>query len=102
MLHKIGKCEWDRKTMTVTLSTSRSELLEVIKFENQDWVKSLAQADSSPPKKHSVDPNAAFPFQDDFSVGTIHGMSAKAPSREQGTDESDVIEIVDNVMTLAS
>jgi hypothetical protein len=81
--------------MTVTSPTSRSELLEVIKFENQDWVKNLAQADSSPPKKHFVNPNAAFPFQDDFSVGTIHGTNAKAPLREQGMDKSDVIKIVD-------
>jgi hypothetical protein len=62
MLHKISECEWDGKTMTVASPTSRSELLEVIKFKNQDWVKNLAQADSSPPKKHFVDPNAAFPF----------------------------------------
>jgi hypothetical protein len=96
MLHKIGKCEWDRKTMTVTSPTSRSELSEVIEFENQDWVKNLAQADSSPPKKYFVDPNAAFPFQDDFSIRTIHGTNAKPPSREQGVDESDVIKIVDN------
>ncbi len=96
MLHKIGKYEWDRKTMTVTLPTLRSELSEVIEFKNQDWVKNLAQADSSPPKKHFVDPNAAFPFQDDFSVGTIHGTKTKAPSREQGADKSDVIEIVDD------
>ncbi len=96
MLHKVGECEWDGKTMTVTLPTSRSELSEVIKSENQDWVKNLAQADSSPPKIHFIDPNAAFPFQDDFSVGTIHGTNAKAPSREQGADESDVIRILDN------
>jgi hypothetical protein len=82
--------------MTVTSPTSRSELSEVIKFENQDWVKKLAQANSSPPKKHFIDPNAAFPFQDDFSVGTIHGTNAKAPSKEQGADESDVIKIIDN------
>jgi hypothetical protein len=25
-----------------------------------------------------VDPNVAFPFQDNFSVGTIHGANAKA------------------------
>ncbi len=96
MLHKIGKCEWDGKTMTVTLPTSRSELLEVIQFKNQYWVKNLAQANSSPPKKHFVNPNAAFPIQDDFSVGTIHGTKAKAPSREQGADESDVIKIIDD------
>ncbi len=61
-----------------------------------DWVKNLAQANSSPPKKLFIDHNAAFPFQDDFSVGTIHGTNAKAPSREQGADESDVIKIVDD------
>jgi hypothetical protein len=96
MLHEIGECEWDGKKMTVTLPTSRSELLEVIEFKNQDWVKNLAQANSSPPKKHFVDPNAAFPFQDDFSIRTIHRTNAKAPSREQGADESDVIKIVDD------
>ncbi len=96
MLHKIGDCEWDGKTMTVTLPTLRSELSEVIKFKNQDWFKNLAQANSSPPKKHFVDPNAAFPFQDDFSVGRIHGTNAKAPLREQGADETDVIKIIDD------
>jgi hypothetical protein len=96
MLQKISECEWDGKTMTVTLPTSRSELSEVIEFKNQDWVKNLAQANSSPPKKHFVNPNAAFPFQDDFSAGTIHGTSMKAPSGEQGADESDVIKIVDD------
>jgi hypothetical protein len=95
MLHKIGKCEWDGKTMTVSSPTLRSELSEVIKFKNQDWVKNLAQASSSPPKKYFVDPKAAFPFPDDFSVGTIHRANLKAPSREQGVDESDVIKIVD-------
>jgi hypothetical protein len=96
MLHKIGKCEWDGKTMTVTLPTLRSELLKVIEFKNQDWVKNLAQANTIPPKKHFVNPNAAFPFQDDFSVGTIHRTNAKTPSREQGMDKSDVIKIIDN------
>jgi hypothetical protein len=42
-------------------------------------------------KKH-VDPNVAFLFQDDFSVGTIHGANTKAtiPST------SDIVEIQDN------
>jgi hypothetical protein len=96
MLHEISECELDGKTMTVTLPTSTSELLKVIKFKNQDWFKNLAQADSSPPKKHFVNPNAAFPFQDDFSIGMIHGTNTKVPSREQGADESDVIEIFDD------
>jgi hypothetical protein len=53
----------------------------VIEFESQDWVKNLAQADTNPPKKQFADPNAAFPFQDNFSVGTIHGTNMKPPSK---------------------
>ncbi len=61
----------------VTLPNSRSELLVVIEFKNQDWVKILAQANDRAHKKKFVDPNAAFPFQDDFSAGTIHGTNMK-------------------------
>ena len=96
MLHKISKCKWDEKTMSVILLNSQSELLAVIKFENQDWVKNLAQANNNPPKKYFVDPNAAFPFQDDFSVGMIHGTNMKALSKEQGAEEAEVIEIVND------
>ena len=62
MLHEISECEWDDKTRSVTSPTSRSELSVVIEFENQDWVKNLAKADNSTPKKNFVDPNVAFPF----------------------------------------
>ncbi len=43
-------------------------------------------------KKVHVDPNVAFPFQDDFSVGSIHGGDAKpaAPSAKE------IVEIQDN------
>ena len=80
----------------ITSSTSRSELSAVIEFENQDWVKNLAQADISTPKKSFVDPNAAFPFQDDFSVGTIHGTNMKPPTKDKNEEELEVIEIVDD------
>jgi hypothetical protein len=96
MLHKISECEWDEKSMTVTLPTLGSKLLAVIKFENQDWVKNLAQADTNPPKKKFIDPNMAFPFQDDFSVGTVHGTNMKPPSKDQGAEEAEVIEILDD------
>jgi hypothetical protein len=96
MLHEISECEWDEKTMAVTLPNLQSELLTVIEFENQDWVKNLAQTNNNPPKKHFVNPNASFPFQDDFSVGTIHETNMKAPSKEQGGEEADLIKIVDD------
>jgi hypothetical protein len=96
MLHEIRECEWDEKTRTVTLPTSCSELSEVIEFENQDWVKILAQADNSAPTKEYVDSNAAFPFQDEFSVGTIHGANMTSPSNNQGAETGTVVEIVDN------
>jgi hypothetical protein len=96
MLHKIRECEWDEKTRAVTLPTSCSELSGVIEFENQDWVKILAQAVNSAPTKKYIDPNAVFPFQDKFSVGTIHGANMKSPSNDQGTETGTVVEIVDN------
>jgi hypothetical protein len=45
----------------------------IAEFIQQDWVESILQGNhSSSSKKKYVDPNVAFPFQDDFSVGTIH------------------------------
>jgi hypothetical protein len=96
MLHEIRDCKWDEKTRTVTSPTSHSELSKVIEFENQDWVKILAQADNSAPTKKYIDPNAAFPFQDEFSVGTIHGANLKSPSNNQGTETGTMVDIVDN------
>jgi hypothetical protein len=96
MLHKISECKWEEKTILVTLPTSRSELSVVIKFENQEWVENLAQANKTNHKKNYVNPNAAFPFQDNFSVETIHGSNMKVPSKDQGAEEAKVIEIVDN------
>jgi hypothetical protein len=49
----------------------------IAEFKKQDWVQQLAQ-DSitlSTASKH-INPNVAFPFQDDFSVSTIHGANA--------------------------
>ncbi len=96
MLHEISKCKWDKKTRTVTLPTSRSELSTVMEFENQDWVKNLAQADNSTPTQKYANPNVAFPFQDNFSVGTIHGTNTKPPSKDQGAEKAAVVEIIDD------
>ncbi len=80
--------------MTATSPTLQSELSAVIEFENQEWVKNVAQANKTNHEKNYFNPNAAFPFQDDFSVGTIHGTNMKPPSKDQGVGEAKVIEIV--------
>jgi hypothetical protein len=62
-------------------------------FKQQDWVKQLTQ-DNHPrhaTKKH-VNPNVAFPFQDDFSIGTIHGVNAKVTT----PSALKIVEIQDN------
>ncbi len=45
-----------------------------------------------------VDPSVAFPFQDDFSVGTIHGANTKNPSadRDATVKEAEVVEVQDD------
>ena len=71
----------------------------IAKFEQQDWVKLLTQDNGEKrPKKAHVNPNAAFPFQDNFSVGTIHGTQTKSPT--QGTAAAlaaaEIVEVQDN------
>ena len=91
--------------MSVTSPNLLSELLAVIKVKSQDWVKNLAQANANPPKKQFADPNTAFPFQDNFFVGTIHGTSIKPPLKDQGAEKAKVIEIIhdnDDVSVLTS
>ncbi len=95
MMHKISECTWDKETRSVTSPNLRSKFLAVIEFKNQDWVKNLAQANDRAHKKKFVDPNVAFPFQDDFSVGTIHGTNMKPHSKDSGAEEAEVIKIVD-------
>ncbi len=49
----------------------------IAEFKQQDWVQQLTEGDTiQGTTKQHVDPNVAFPFQDDFSVGTIHGANA--------------------------
>jgi hypothetical protein len=78
LLHEISKCLWNAKEMSVTSPNVQSELSAVMEFKNQDWVKNIAQADQTNIKKKHVNLNAAFPFQDDFSIGTIHGKNKAA------------------------
>ena len=85
-VHAIGLCTWDKKNQVLTTPDDQSDAEAIREFENQDWVKALVQANNSTAthvtKKQYVDPNAAFPFSDDFSVGTIHGNKATAPRPE--------------------
>ena len=63
----------------------------------------LVQADSHSKKKH-VDPTAAFNFEDDFLVETIHGRNDAIPTRKVGTDATAAIEVVndDDVSAISS
>ncbi len=101
LLHIISECVWNAEEMYVTSPNEQSELSAVMEFENQDWVKNIAQADQTNVKKKHVNPNTVFPFQDDFLVGTIHGKNAAAQSKDQvestGTkDATEVIKITKN------
>ncbi len=93
LLHKISACTWDPELKAVTSPSAQTEMAAIAEFKKQDWVQQLAQ-DSIPPstaRKH-INPNVAFPFQDDFSVGTIHGANAKAVT----PNINKVVEIQDN------
>ena len=75
----------------------------VNKFESLDWVKNIVQANHSSTKKH-VDPTAAFNFEEDFSVGTIHGKNNAIHARTIGKEAREVIELTEdnNVSVLSS
>jgi hypothetical protein len=67
----------------------------IAEFKQQDWVQQLTGGGSKThgAAKQHVDPNVAFPFDDDFSVGTIHGANAtKSPPPEA----NEVVEIHNN------
>ena len=72
-----------------------SEMSAVFEFESLDWVKDIVQAEHNPAKKH-VDPTAAFNFEDDFSVGTIHGKNDAIQAATTSKGEMTAIELSDN------
>jgi hypothetical protein len=99
LLHEIGECMWDSATKTVTSPSAQLETLAIAEFEQQDWVKCLVQAGGTQQNRLThVDPNAAFPFQDDFSMGTIHGGNATAVNKDTVgvAAASEVVEIQDD------
>jgi hypothetical protein len=74
LLHEIGQCTWDSSLKAVTSPSAQSKMSAIAEFKQQDWVMLLLQdSNAQQPTKAQVNPNVAFPIQDDFSVGTIHG-----------------------------
>ncbi len=66
---------------------------------------SIAGNHSSSSKKKYVNPNVAFPFQDDFSVGTIHGANVTLANSRTAPAASETIKIADdddNISVLTS
>jgi hypothetical protein len=114
LLHEVSKCTWDSASQMVTSPNAQSIIVVIVEFESQDWVQDILKTNSAGQqdnKKGYVDPNMAFPFQYDFSVGTIHGANATrspvAPSSKKtaptgpaaaGTpcNQNATIEILDN------
>ncbi len=93
LLHKISTCTWDPVLKAVTSLRAQTKMAAIVEFKQQDWVQQLAQGSTiqNTTKQH-VDPNVAFPFQDNFSAGTIHGANTKTVT----PNVNDVVEIQDN------
>jgi hypothetical protein len=99
LLHEIGQCTWDSSLKAVTSPSAQSEMSAIMEFEQQDWVKLLLQdGNTQQPTKAHFDPNVAFPFQDDFSIGTIQGANKKAgaPSEATAPSATECVEIQDD------
>jgi hypothetical protein len=94
LIHEISECTWDAKEQAVTSPRSLSEMSAVYEFESLDWVQNFVQADSHSKKKH-VDPTATFNFEDEFSVGTIHGKNEAFPTRKVGANATGAIDVTD-------
>jgi hypothetical protein len=103
LLHKISKCTWDTSQKSVSSLRAMSEMSAIAEFEQQDWVKALSQGNhSSSSKKKYVNPNVAFPFQDDFSVGTIHGANVTLANSRTAPAASETLKLLMTTTTSAS
>ncbi len=79
LCHVISACTWDPELKAVTSPRAQTEMAAIAEFEQQDWGQQLAQGSiTQSTTRQQVNPNVAFLFQDDFSVGTIHGANIKA------------------------
>jgi hypothetical protein len=65
----------------------------IAEFKQQDWVQQLMQGSATQGiTKQHVAPNVAFPFQDNFLVGTIHGANnnkAATPNMNKAVEIQD-------------
>jgi hypothetical protein len=68
----------------MTSPNAQSNIAAIAEFEKKGWIQDILKANPDGQQdieKTYVDPNVAFPFQDNFSVGTIHGANAiKSPA----------------------
>ena len=98
LLHEISKCAWDRDLKVVVSPSGQAEMASIAEFEQQDWVKLLTQDGGTGASMTTRnDPNVAFNFQDNFSVGMIHGTNVRAVGRDtaDATAKTDVVEVDD-------
>ncbi len=99
LLHELCDCTWDSKLKAVTSPSTQLEMSAVAEFKQQDWVKLLSQdSGRRQPTNAHIDPNVAFPFQDEFFVGTIHRANQKTstPGTAAAQTAAEVVEIQDN------
>jgi hypothetical protein len=94
--HEISLCTWDAATEVVTSPRAMTEMAAIAEFEQQDWVQQLTGGGSTSnvPARQHVNPNMAFPFEDNLSIGTIHGANANA--KQSSSTANEVVEIQDN------
>jgi hypothetical protein len=95
LIHEVSECVWDAATQTVTSPRGQSEMAGVYEFESLDWVKEIVQAEGNTAKKH-VDPTAAFNFDEDFSVGTIHGKNDAAHAAAAKKGATEITDLADD------
>jgi hypothetical protein len=91
--HEISACTWDPELKAVISPRAQTEMAAIPEFEHRNWVQQLAQGSitQSTTRQH-VSPDVAFPFQDNFSVGTIHGANTKVVT----PNVNKAVEIQDN------
>jgi hypothetical protein len=94
--HKISSCTWDAAAKVVTSPRAMTKIAAIAEFEQQDWVQQLTGGGITlnVPARQHVNPNVAFPFEDDFSIVTIHEANANA--KQSSPTANEVVEIQDD------
>ncbi len=76
LLHEISKCVRNAKEMTKTSPNVQLELSVIMEFENQDWVKNIAQADQTNMKRSMSNQMQHFYFKMIFWLELIMGRTS--------------------------